>query len=142
VKLKAIHLLRRLERIDRDLEELQQLQNSIQEDRAYARTLKESLSEEFSRLRQFKSRILTQIITNPPPELSGEESAPLRTPVSTPGTHEIRRPEISIPILKKEPEAVRSEPKSIPEAVSSVAAKEPAPKKPAFRFVYDNKSNH
>jgi hypothetical protein len=160
VKLKAIHLLHRLERIDRDLEELQQMQNSIQEDRAYARTLKESLMEEFSRLRQFKSRILSQIIHNPPAGMIGEEISALHTVNSEIKTIISKKPEVIIP------EAIRNVPEKqgtpaystdhppqvipVPESTAEthrpketapVLTKEPPQKKPSFRFVYDNKSN-
>src|SRR5262245_38599241 len=46
VKLKAAHLLRRLEQIDRDLEELDRLKNTIKDDRNYADRVRASLAEE------------------------------------------------------------------------------------------------
>ncbi len=130
MKLKAIHLLHRLERLDRDLEELQLLQNSIQADRAYARTLKESLMEEFGRLRQLKSRILSQVIRTPPAGLTGEAES--SKPAALPNAENRRRlaPELTLPSAKKE----KAEPSR-----TAAATAEPAQKKTAFRFVYDNK---
>lgn len=66
VKLRAVHLLRKLETIERDLLELDTLQDRIREDRVYADRLRSSLVEESVRLRNLKSRILSQVIRNPP----------------------------------------------------------------------------
>lgn len=62
LKLKVIHLIRRLERIERDLEELDQLQTSLHMDREYSRKLKESLLEESVRLKDLRDSILSQRI--------------------------------------------------------------------------------
>ena len=69
MELKAIHLIRRLERIDRDLEELNSLQQGIREDREYAPRIIDPLLEESTRLKKLKSRILSLIIKNPPENL-------------------------------------------------------------------------
>ena len=66
MKLRAVHLLRRLETIDRDLLELDTLQDRIRDDRIYADRLRSSLVEEALRLRNLKARILSQVIRNPP----------------------------------------------------------------------------
>ncbi len=68
MKLKVIHLIRRLERIERDLEELGNLQNTIHEDREYAGRLRDSLVEETLRLKKLRNRLYSQIIKNPPVE--------------------------------------------------------------------------
>ncbi len=62
-------MLRRVERIDRDLEELENIQNSIREDRDYAGRLRESLIDESIRLDNLKGRIFSQIVINPPKNL-------------------------------------------------------------------------
>lgn len=67
--LKVIHLLTRLEKIERDLSEIANLQNSLQENRDYAMRLQESLQEEQLRLRELQNRIYSQVVKNPPPEL-------------------------------------------------------------------------
>lgn len=87
MKLKVIHLIRRLERIERDLEELQNLENSLSPDREYASRLYDSMQEEEIRLSNMKNRILSQVVKNPPQNLS-----------EIPIPHfEITTPEIKIP---------------------------------------------
>lgn len=60
LKLKVIHLLRRLERIERDLEELDDMLSRLPMDREYSLRLRDSLIEESARLKEFKQKILTQ----------------------------------------------------------------------------------
>lgn len=90
VKLKVVHLLRRMERIHRDMQELENLQNAIRDDRDYADRLKNSLVDESLRLSELKRKILSQIIKNPPdflmsPEHQGslfnDNSAPKEEPM-------------------------------------------------------------
>ncbi len=66
VKLKVIHFLRRMDRIRRDLEELDKLQNAIQKDREYSHRLKDTFLDESQRLKKLQSRMLNLIVKNPP----------------------------------------------------------------------------
>lgn len=66
MNLRVIHLLRKLERIDRDIEELDALMSTLQMDREYSARLRDSLVEESFRLRQLKQRINSQVIRIPP----------------------------------------------------------------------------
>jgi len=66
INLKVIHLIRKIERIDRDMEEIQTLLNTLQMDREYSKKIKDSLIEEYHRLKQLKSIILKQVIHIPP----------------------------------------------------------------------------
>lgn len=66
MNLKVIHLIRKLERIDRDLEEIQTMLNTIQMDREYSKKLKDSLIDEYHRLKQLKTTILKQVVLIPP----------------------------------------------------------------------------
>lgn len=65
MSLRVVHLLRKTERIDRDLEELDSLLNSLQMDREYSSRLKDSLIDESFRLRQLKQKINSQVIRIP-----------------------------------------------------------------------------
>lgn len=102
MKLKAIHLLNRMERIERDLDEIRTLRSTLQEDREYSSRLRESLQEETLRLKQLQNTLLSQVVHNPPEDLVREISgsaktapAPRRGAVATaaPG----REPEIILP---------------------------------------------
>ncbi|MBU44365.1 MAG: hypothetical protein CMN76_14180 [Spirochaetaceae bacterium] len=81
LKLKVIHLLRRLERIERDLEELDGMLAGLPMDREYSLRLRDSLIEESSRLKDFKQKILTQRVISdsqnglPSPSLQDSHSA-------------------------------------------------------------------
>jgi len=66
INLKVIHLIRKIERIDRDMEEIQTLLNTLQMDREYSKKIKDSLIEEYHRLKQLKSMILKQVVHIPP----------------------------------------------------------------------------
>ncbi|MFN3604338.1 MAG: hypothetical protein ACK4UJ_06490 [Leptonema sp. (in: bacteria)] len=68
--LKAIHLIRKLERIERDIEEIHNLLQNLQMDREYSGKLKDSLLEEYHRLKNLKSEILKQKIYVPPESLN------------------------------------------------------------------------
>jgi hypothetical protein len=59
-----------LERIDRDIEELNNLQMGIREDREYATRIMDPLLDESSRLKKLRSKILSQSIKNPPENLT------------------------------------------------------------------------
>lgn len=65
MSLRVVHLLRKTERIDRDLEELDSLLNSLQMDREYSGRLRDSLVDESFRLRQLKQKINSQVIRIP-----------------------------------------------------------------------------
>ncbi len=65
INLKVIHLIRKIERIDRDMEEIQTLLNTLQMDREYSKKIKDSLIEEYHRLKQLKSMILKQVVHIP-----------------------------------------------------------------------------
>jgi hypothetical protein len=159
MKLKAAHLLRRLERIHRDLEELDDLQKSIREDREYAGRLRNSLVDESIRLNTLRERVLTQVIRPPEQQgtgywqrLQGDQNAPTaQVPLKRKESAPPPRSEISIPILPEQ----RSTPQSDRPALQSVPAdrqkSHPNPKasakkenKPAnapFRFHYDRASD-
>ena len=66
MQFKAIHLLLRLQKIERDLAELSELQNAVQSDRVYARAVRSSLEEEARHLQRLKKDILAQVVKNPP----------------------------------------------------------------------------
>ncbi|GIX41763.1 MAG: hypothetical protein KatS3mg129_1496 [Leptospiraceae bacterium] len=66
MNLKVIHLIRKIERIERDMEEIQTLLNTLQMDREYSKKLKDSLIEEYHRLKKLRSTILKQIVHIPP----------------------------------------------------------------------------
>ena len=65
VKLKVSHLLRKLKQIDRDLNELNSLQEKIRNDRSYSVRVIESLSAENKRINKLKEQIFSQTIVNP-----------------------------------------------------------------------------
>lgn len=65
MNLRVIHLIRKVERIDRDLEELDSLLGTLQMDREYSLRLRDSLIEESFRLKQFRQKITSQIIRIP-----------------------------------------------------------------------------
>lgn len=69
VNLKVVHLLHKLEMIERDLAEITAMQESLKDDRGYAARLRDSLGDEALRLKELQSRIRSQVIRNPPREL-------------------------------------------------------------------------
>lgn len=101
MKLRAIHLLNRMERIERDLNEMQTLRSTLQDDRDYAGRLRSSLQDETLRLRELQSQILAQVIQNPPAELVPESGIPaaVRAPEPAPvaAAHDAPAPEIILP---------------------------------------------
>ncbi len=58
-------MIRKLERIERDIEEIQNLLSTLQMDREYSQKLKDSLIEEYHRLKDLKNEILKQVIHIP-----------------------------------------------------------------------------
>ena len=72
MRLKVIHLQNFLEKLDRDLDEIFQLTNSLKKDRFYSEHVLISLEQESSKLKFIKEKILNQIISNPPPNLINE----------------------------------------------------------------------
>ncbi len=113
VKIKVIHLLRRLERIDRDLEELDRLKATIQEDREYAERLRDSLAEESRRLHQLRDRILVQVVLHPPDEKTWaavDAVIPAAVAGMPPVVERSREPEVIVPRKKiPPPRATREE---------------------------------
>ncbi len=65
MNLKVIHLIRKVERIDRDIEEIQTLLNTLQMDREYSQSLKDFLIDEYHRLKNLKKEILRQTVKFP-----------------------------------------------------------------------------
>lgn len=103
-----IHLIRKIERIDRDIEEIQNLLSNLQMDREYSQRLKDSLIEEYHRFKDLKKEILKQVILIPPqfkeylislfPELNEEpiiETEISITKTSSPSLESIKQKEIS-----------------------------------------------
>ncbi|MDW7975076.1 MAG: hypothetical protein RMI35_00810 [Leptospiraceae bacterium] len=65
MNLKVIHLIRKLERIERDIEEIQNMLNTLPSDREYFPKLKDSLLDEYHRLNQLKKEIYKQTVYIP-----------------------------------------------------------------------------
>lgn len=127
--LKVIHLLTRLEKIERDLSEIANLQNSLQENRDYAQRLQESLQEEQLRLRELQNRIHSQVVKNPPPELAlalagtlAENSVSVRAAAPGP-VAAFLEPEVILPTERPVASARKTPPAAAaPEPVSGGAA--------------------
>lgn len=124
--LKVIHLLTRLEKIERDLSEIANLQNSLQENRDYAQRLQESLQEEQLRLRELQNRIHSQVVKNPPPELAlalagtpAESSAPVRSAAPGP-VAAFLEPEVILP-TERPAQPVRKPPTATPVAAEAAS---------------------
>lgn len=66
MNIKVIHLIRKLERIERDIEEIKNLISTLQMDREYSAKLKDSLIEEYHRLKNLKKEIFKQVVFIPP----------------------------------------------------------------------------
>ncbi|MBL8019770.1 MAG: hypothetical protein JNM27_08910 [Leptospirales bacterium] len=133
MKLRAVHLIRHVERVERDLEELRRLEQSLKEDRGYAVRLRDSLIDETMRLEQIKSRIMSQVV-KAPVDLPAEDPVERQLAAIEAGT---RKAELVIPaqagrsekpIEEKRPARVREEKK---------AAAESGKKRSAFDFKYD-----
>lgn len=131
LKLKVIHLLRRLERIERDLEELDGMLSGLPMDREYSIRLRDSLIEESSRLKDFKQKILTQRVIS-------EGSATL---AETDATEESS--EVSIQLPSKEAVSNgRSKPRpgrktQAPAARPATTDTKQETEKPAFEFRFE-----
>ncbi|MCR9144454.1 MAG: hypothetical protein NXI24_19605 [bacterium] len=108
MKLRAIHLLNRMERIERDLSEISTLRSTLQDDREYTSRLRTSLQDETVRMRELQAKILTQVIQNPPEALAriaaADSAAPRPVAVARPALapegdaeNMLRPPEIIIP---------------------------------------------
>jgi len=63
---KAVHLLKSLEQVERDLSELTSLKMTIQSDRKYADRLQSSLKEEELRLEGLRKKLLSQVVKGSP----------------------------------------------------------------------------
>lgn len=123
MKLRAIHLIRHLERIERDLEELRKLDSTLKEDRAYAVRLKGSVQDEILRLEQVQHRLLQQVVRAPEEAPRDAVQAQLEA-VSQP------RPEIIIPNKIQGPaRGVRPE--------KAVKIRKEPEKKKSFEFRYN-----
>lgn len=59
-----------LEKIERDLQEIEELQNRLQADRGYTAAVRDSLENETVRLTDLRARIANLIIKDPPERLS------------------------------------------------------------------------
>lgn len=112
MKLRAIHLIRHLERIERDLEELRKLDSTLKEDRGYAVRLKGSVQDEMVRLEQIQTRLMQQVVRAPEESPKDAVQSQLEA-VTQP------RPEIIIPgkiqgpargVRPEKPAKVRKEP--------------------------------
>ena len=131
MELKAIHLIRRLERIDRDLEELNNLQMGIREDREYAPRIIDPLMDESIRLKKLKSKILSLIIKNPPENLT---SGPVKS-----------TPQVEITVKSDKPAAVKTqddkkkiqETEKSPEKSPSGANQEKQKKHNPYKFIFE-----
>ncbi len=163
MKLKVAHLLRRMERIQRDLEELDHLQKSIREDRDYAGRLRNSLVDESIRLHTLRERLLGQVIH--PPQATGapywerlmekdvKSGRRGKSPTISDQSATSSRPAVEITIppknalasgeSDKKSEKRRQEPGTpAPAGKKGGHAKEPADSaQPPFRFNYDRTSN-
>ncbi|MCB1326194.1 MAG: hypothetical protein H7A21_05285 [Spirochaetales bacterium] len=97
MQLKVIHLLNHLEKINRDLQEIDALQASIKDDRNYSQKVRSSLKEESVRLRRLQAKIETQTVLNAPAELATRSaSAPARGPAVT-ASATAPNPELFVP---------------------------------------------
>ena len=99
MKLRVVHLIRKLDKIDRDLEELGGLRNRIQEDREYAGRLSESVAEETTRLKRLRSKILAQVIRPPATTSEGSSNGAGEDTVNGPGWWRRLLEETSAPSL-------------------------------------------
>lgn len=135
MKIKVATLLSRLEKIERDLAELERLKESIQDDRNYANRLRASLVDETVRLKDLQGRLLSAVVKNPPESLAILPSAALSSTAT-------ENPEVILP--GKQTEAASTGQKE-----AAAASEKPAPKekkekgkkgedsKPNFQFRYN-----
>ncbi len=126
VKLRAVHLLRHLEKVERDLEELKRLEQGLKDDRGYAARLRESLVDEQLRLEQVRSRLLQQVVKAPPER----DEDPVQHQLEAIQAPQRRAPELILPDSRKKGETkVEGEKRARP--------KDEPKKKPSFSFKYD-----
>lgn len=101
-----------MERIERDLSEISTLRSTLQDDREYTTRLRTSLQDETVRLRELQTKILTQVIHNPPesllpiaaaqsrprlPDNKQANSSASDTTANATGNNNQRAPEIIVP---------------------------------------------
>ena len=67
--IKVIHILNHLEKIDRDIKEIEHMRNQLQLDRTYSAVVQESLNVEMTRLTRLQNTIGSLVISNPPVHL-------------------------------------------------------------------------
>lgn len=133
MKLRAVHLIRHVERVDRDLEELRRLEQSLKEDRGYAARLRDSLIDETMRLEQIKNRIMSQVV-KAPLELPSEDPVERQLAAIEAGT---RKPELVIPAASNRAEK-HAEEKRLPRAKDEKkVAADSGKKRASFDFKYD-----
>jgi len=132
VKLKVIHLIRRIERIRRDIDELEQLQSGIRDDREYAPRLIDPLIDETLRLKKLENRIQNQIVKEPPQILTEVKS-----------TAPAPRPEVELPEKRKKEATLETGHRTEPDTEKPTFPPETAPrkggehKKISYRFIFD-----
>lgn len=133
MKLRAVHLIRHVERVERDLEELRRLEQSLKEDRGYAARLRDSLIDETMRLEQIKNRIMSQVV-KAPAELPAEDPVERQLAAIEAGT---RKPELVIPSQSARTEKPQEEKRPARIKEEKKAAGEGAKKRATFDFKYD-----
>ncbi len=75
MQLKVIYLINHLDKIERDSEEIENLQHNLQKDRSYSTQVQETLKIQAKNLSLLKEKILSQVIKNPPSYLKEVDSA-------------------------------------------------------------------
>lgn len=111
VRLKVSHLLRKLKQIDRDINELNSLQEKIRNDRSYSVRVIESLSVESKRINRLKEQIFSQIVIYP----TDVNHPKVKSPID----------EASVPVISKNP-VLKPEiilPEIIPDNMSNLKIK-------------------
>jgi hypothetical protein len=121
VIVKAVHLLKSLEQVERDLTELTSIKMTIHADRKYADRLQTSLKEEELRLEELKKRLLSQVVKNPPADIFSKEESLAPAPELT---ISIKPPKTKIDERKKTNAEVKKQPLKEPDRAS-------------FRFKYN-----
>ena len=79
MQLKVIHLFNHLQKIERDIAELNTLKSSLQDSRTYTSRIRLALDEERESLQSMEHKILNQVVKNPPPFLKLSESMPQKS---------------------------------------------------------------
>jgi len=151
MNLRVIHLLRKVERIDRDVEDLDALLETLQMDREYSARLRDSLVEEAFRLRQLKQRINSQVIRVPEhfeSLLSGTKptatvtvaAAQIAEKVSMPIPSQKSESQAALSTAPKKAEAAAATPKPSETGSNQKPVSQPAKsdkKKPPFLFRFE-----